>query len=65
MAAYNIIHITQKAPTFKDIKQNGVVIIETTTSEEITKDDEYHKKVASKPNNKVKYILDEYINIIH
>ncbi len=58
MAAY---HITEK--TLEDIKQNGVAIVEPATSEEITNDDEYHKRVASKPDDKVKYILDEYNNI--
>lgn len=58
MAAY---HITEKI--LKDIKRSGVAIVETATSEEITKDDEYNKRVASKPDDKVKYILDEYNNI--
>lgn len=58
MTAY---HITEK--TLEDIKQNKVAIVKPATSEEIIKDDEYHKRVTSKPGDKVKYILDEYNNI--
>ena len=56
-----IYHITEK--TLEDIKRNKVAIVKPATFEEITKDDEYRKRVANKFDDKVKYIIDEYHNI--